>query len=141
MKDQYLNIAIKIVKSSGHILSEYFEKIHDYRQKNENIRDLVTEVDLIAEKNAISIIEDNFSNHNIYGEETGLKNKDSKYCWYIDPLDGTVNYSQGIPICAVSVGLKYNDEIIVGAIYNPFSEELFFASKNDITENEYFDMI
>ena len=87
--------------------------IHDYKQKNENIRDLVTEVDLIAEKNAISIIEDNFSNHNIYGEETGLKNKDSKYCWYIDPLDGTVNYSQGIPICAVSVGLKYNDEIIV----------------------------
>lgn len=131
MKDQYLNTAIKIVKSSGNILSEYFEKIHDYKQKNENIRDLVTEVDLIAEKNAIAIIEDNFPNHNVYGEETGLRNKDSKFCWYIDPLDGTVNYSQGIPICAISIGLKYDNEIIVGSIYNPFTEELFFASKGE----------
>jgi len=129
MKNEYLKIAIQAVESSGKILIEYFEKLHDFKQKNKNIRDLVTEVDVLSENNIKKIIENDFPEHSINGEETGLMKKESEYCWHIDPIDGTVNYSQGIPLCAVSVGLQYNKEIIAGAIYNPFTEELFFASK------------
>lgn len=129
MKSQYLEIAIRAVENSGKILIEYFQRIHDFKQKNKNIRDLVTEVDLLSEKNIKQIILSKFPNHNIIGEETGALNKDSEFCWHIDPIDGTVNYSQGIPLCAVSIGLEYKKEIIVGAIYNPFANELFFASK------------
>ena len=129
MKNEYLKIAIRAVESSGKILTEYFEKLHDFKQKNKNIRDLVTEVDLLSEKNIKEIIAGNFPKHNIIGEETGGLEKDSEFCWHIDPIDGTVNYSQGIPLCAVSIGLEYRREIIVGAIYNPFTEELYFASK------------
>lgn len=129
MKNEYLKIAIQAVESSGKILIEYFEKLHDFKQKNKNIRDLVTEVDFLSENNIKKIIENDFPEHSINGEETGLMKKESDYCWHIDPIDGTVNYSQGIPLCAVSVGLQYNNEIIASAVFNPFSDELFFASK------------
>lgn len=131
MKNKFIDTAIHAVESSGQLLVEYFEKIHDYKQKNSNTRDLVTEVDLLAEKNAKNVIESFFPNHRIHGEELGSDNKNSEYCWFIDPIDGTVNYSQGIPICAVSVGLKYKDQIIAGSIFNPFSNELYFASKGE----------
>ena len=130
MENQYLEIAIRAAENSGKILLEYFERIHDFKQKNKNIRDLVTEVDLLSEKNIKEIILSKFPDHNIIGEETGTLNKDSEFCWHIDPIDGTVNYSQGIPLCAVSIGLEYDNDIIVGAIYNPFVNELFFASKD-----------
>tara|TARA_B100001964_G_scaffold217537_1_gene257687 strand:- start:592 stop:1374 length:783 start_codon:yes stop_codon:yes gene_type:complete len=129
MINKYLTTAIQAVESSGNILKEYFEKLHDFRQKNQNIRDLVTEVDILSEKNIKRRIVENHPNHNIIGEETGELGKRSKHCWHVDPIDGTVNYSQGIPMCAVSVGLEENGEIIVGAVYNPFTEELFFASQ------------
>jgi len=129
MENEYLNTAIQAVESSGRILTEYFERLHDFKQKNKNIRDLVTEVDILSEKNIIEKINTSYPNHNIYGEETGDLGKESEYCWHIDPIDGTVNYSQGIPICAISIGLEHNGQIIIGAIYNPFSGELFFASK------------
>ena len=129
MKNEYLKIVIQAVESSGKILTEYFERIHDFKQKNQNIRDLVTEVDVLSENNITKIIEDGFPEHSINGEEMGLMKKESEYCWHIDPIDGTVNYSQGIPLCAVSIGLEHRREIIAGAIYNPFTVELFFASK------------
>ena len=131
MKNEYLKIAIRAVESSGKILIEYFERLHDFKQKNKNIRDLVTEVDVLSENNIKKIIEIDFPGHSINGEESGLIKKESKYCWHIDPIDGTVNYSQGIPLCAVSIGLEYRKEIIAGAIYNPFTDELFFASKGN----------
>lgn len=131
MLDNFLKTAVHAVESSGKILIDYFEKLHDFRQKNQNFRDLVTEVDILSEKNIKDKIIATFPDHTIIGEESGKEKHDLKYCWYVDPLDGTVNYSQGIPLCAVSVGMERNGEIIVGAVYNPFTNELFFASKGN----------
>lgn len=132
MTERYLDTAIKAAKTSGQILTDYFEKLHDFRQKNQNIRDLVTEVDILSEKNIKEIIRTTFPDHAINAEESPLEGKpgqDRTKIWHIDPLDGTVNYSQGIPLCAVSVALEEDGEITVGVIFNPFSDELFFASK------------
>ncbi len=131
MLNEYLRTAVQAVESSGKILKEYFEKLHDFKQKNQNLRDLVTEVDILSEKNIKQRIIENHPNHNVIGEETGELGRRSRYCWHVDPIDGTVNYSQGIPMCAVSVGLEENGEIIASAVYNPFTEELFFASKGE----------
>ena len=127
MKDAYLGTAIKCVESGGKILINYFRKLHDARQKNENKRDIVTEVDLLAEQK--HIISNQFPDHNVVGEETDTPAKGSEYCWHVDPIDGTVNYNRGIPVCAVSVALEKQGQIIAGAIHNPFTSELFFASK------------
>jgi myo-inositol-1(or 4)-monophosphatase len=54
---------------------------------------------------------------------------DSDYKWIIDPIDGTVNFAHGIPICCVSIGVEYRGDMIMGAVYNPFMDEFFFAEK------------
>ena len=129
MMDEFLGTAINAVESSGKILIQYFGKLHNIRQKNENIRDLVSEVDILSEKNINEIISSKFPQHNVVAEESGGFNINSEYCWHVDPIDGTVNYSQGIPLCAVSIGLELNSKIILGVVHNPFTGELFYASK------------
>ena len=131
MKNNFLEVAINAAERSGKILQEYFEKVHDVRSKNQNIRDLITEVDLIAENEIKKIITSNFSKHSIVGEESGSEINDLDYCWHIDPIDGTVNYSQGIPLCAISIGLEFKQKIILGVIFNPFFNELYYATENE----------
>lgn len=130
--EKYLDVAIKAARTSGQILIDYFEKLHDFRQKSQNVRDLVTEVDILSEKNIKEKIRVAFPDHAIRAEESYKDEKiDSSKVWHVDALDGTVNYSQGIPFCVISVALEENGEVIVGVIYNPFSEELYFASKGN----------
>ena len=54
---------------------------------------------------------------------------DSEYCWVIDPLDGTTNYSQGLPIFTVSIGLQCKGETVLGVVYAPYLNELYEACK------------
>lgn len=129
MNSNYLQTAIKAVKTSGIILTDYFKKVNDFRQKNKNIRDIVTEVDFLSEKNIRNHIKKAYPEHAFVGEELGKNDGDSKYVWYIDPIDGTVNYSQGIPVCAISLALVVQEEIKLGVIYNPFLDELYYATK------------
>jgi len=55
---------------------------------------------------------------------------DSSYKWIIDPIDGTVNFANGIPLCCVSIAIEKDGMIIMGAVYNPMMNEFFFAEKN-----------
>jgi len=91
--------------------------------------DIVTEVDKLSEKHLIKVISDTYPYHGILSEESGHNTKESDYLWIIDPLDGTTNYSKGIPIFAVSIALKYKEETVLGLIYNPYQEEMFTAVK------------
>ncbi len=132
--DKHLEVAIQAAEASGKILVAYFEKLHDSKQKNKNIRDLVTEVDVLSEENIKEKIIKAFPDHIVNAEESSAKEKvpeKAKCVWHIDPLDGTVNYSQGIPFCAVSIAFEENSEVVVGVVFNPFSEELYFASKGN----------
>lgn len=131
MTEKYLEAAIKAAKTSGQILVDYFEKLHDFREKNRNIRDLVTEVDILSEKNIKDIIQKAFPEHSIAAEESTLEQRDATKIWHIDPLDGTVNYSQGIPLCAISVAIQEDEDVVAGVIFNPFSDELYFASRGN----------
>lgn len=95
----------------------------------EGLNNLVTEADFAAEKDIISIIKKQYPQHFILTEEAGEIVAESEYKWIIDPIDGTVNFANGIPICCVSIALEKNKEIIMGGVYNPFINELFFAEK------------
>ena len=70
-----------------------------------------------------------FPDHFILSEEAGEIVMNSTYKWIIDPIDGTVNFAHGIPICCVSIGLEQDGEMIMGAVYNPFINEFYFAQK------------
>jgi myo-inositol-1(or 4)-monophosphatase len=92
---------------------------------------LVTEVDHKSEVAIFEVIKQNFPNHYILSEEAGEMAQDSEYKWIIDPIDGTVNYANGIPICCVSIGLEKNGKMIMGAVYNPFINEFFLAERGE----------
>jgi len=62
-------------------------------------------------------------------EESGEIVMDSEYKWIIDPIDGTVNFANSIPLCCVSIGLEKAGQMILGAVYNPFINEFFFAQR------------
>lgn len=97
--------------------------------KDGGVNDLVTEADHASDKAIIATIRKAFPDHFILSEETGNVPTASEYKWIIDPIDGTINFAQGIPICCVSIGLEKNGTIIMGAVYNPFMHEFFFAEK------------
>ncbi len=98
-------------------------------ENKEGINNLVTEVDVACEKLIMDAIRNDFPDHFILSEETGEIRTDSAYKWIIDPIDGTVNFAHGIPLCCVSIGLEKNGQVIMGAVYNPFLDEFFFAEK------------
>ncbi len=97
--------------------------------KDGGVNDLVTEADHAADKAIIGIIKSQYPDHFILSEETGNVATDSEYKWIIDPIDGTINFAQGIPICCVSIGLEKSGEMLMGVVYAPFLNEFYFAEK------------
>lgn len=93
--------------------------------------DLVTEVDKASEALIMDIIRQDFPDHFILSEEIGEVKMDSTTKWIIDPIDGTVNFANGIPLCCVSIGIEKDGTMIMGAIYNPMMNEFFFAEKGE----------
>lgn len=119
---------LKAVETAGTVLKENFNQSFTISNK-EGINNLVTEVDHKSEEVIFGIIKQNFPDHHILSEESGEIIQDSSYKWIIDPIDGTVNYANGIPICCVSIGIEKEGKMQLGAVYNPFINEMFFAER------------
>ena len=126
--DDLKEVLISATMEAGKIIHHYFNGVFKIDHKD-GINNLVTEVDKLAEDKIIKIIKASFPDHAILSEEVGALPKPSEYQWIIDPIDGTVNFAHGIPLCCVSIGLLYNNEVILGAVYNPMMNELFFAER------------
>jgi myo-inositol-1(or 4)-monophosphatase len=94
-----------------------------------SLNDLVTEADHAAEKAIFEVIQKEFPDHFILSEETGELKSNSEYKWIIDPIDGTINFANGIPLCCVSIGLEKDGEMILGAVSAPILNEMFIAEK------------
>ncbi len=124
----YKRVLLEAAEEAGKIIQHYFQGTFTVGNK-EGINNLVTEVDTRAETRIIEVIKSYYPDHSIISEEVGELATDSPYKWIIDPIDGTVNFAHGIPICCVSIGLSHYDDLILGAVYNPMMNELFFAEK------------
>jgi len=119
---------LKATQAGGKILQEYFNGSFQIDSKS-TVNDLVTEADKQAENAIIDTIRATYPDHYILSEEAGEISTASNIKWIIDPLDGTVNFAHGIPLCCVSIGVEQDGEMILGAVYNPFMNEFFFAEK------------
>ncbi len=89
--------------------------------------ELVTEYDVKIEKLIRQTIRQHFPDHQINGEEDGSTGRKNRYLWQIDPIDGTTNFTIHHPLFAVSVGLMYGGEPLLGVVYIPLTRELFWA--------------
>ncbi|MDD9953951.1 MAG: inositol monophosphatase family protein [Candidatus Woesearchaeota archaeon] len=111
--------------AAGRIQLQYFKKGVDVTLKAKD--DPVTVADKKCEQKIISMLKK--TSYNVIGEESGTTENNSEYTWIIDPIDGTANFSRGIPFFCVSIGLAKNNELVAGVIYSPVFNELFFAQK------------
>src|SRR4051812_6999418 len=119
---------IKATEAGAKELQRFFNGEFKISNK-EGINNLVTEADHAAEKAIMDVIKQDYPAHFILSEEAGEISTSSEYKWIIDPIDGTVNFANGIPICCVSIGVEKAGEMILASVYNPLMNELFFAEK------------
>ncbi len=119
-----------LAKQAGLILSMGFERPHEIREKG--FQDVVTEIDRKSEQFILAQIMANYPGHAVLTEESGFHGTDSEapeHVWYIDPLDGTMNFAHNLPYFCVSIGYAYQDELLMGAIYDPLLRECWYAEK------------
>lgn len=143
---------LMLARESGKILRTGYYKSKSITSKGD--QGIVTDTDFRAENKLISLIHKKYPLHHILGEESGKviskkslemqeknnsginkKNKDnpdkfhSDYLWIIDPLDGTTNFAHNYQQFCTSIALAYREKVILGAVFNPITNELFFAEK------------
>ncbi len=123
--ESYRHFAQAIAQEAGLLLKTHFGQIRSVSHKG--AVDLVTEMDIRSEALIAAKIRRHFPRHGILAEENTCLPKASAYRWIIDPLDGTTNYAHGLPIYCVSVALEKDGKIILGVVYDPSRDELFWA--------------
>lgn len=122
-----LNDLELLAREAGSILREGYDREHTVHYKG--IIDLVTEADHASEAFLLGEIKSRFPGGHILAEESGNIQGSNEDLWYIDPLDGTVNYAHHIPIFCVSIGYSTNGLLTLGVVYDPMRDELFAAEK------------
>jgi myo-inositol-1(or 4)-monophosphatase len=121
----FLDIATEAALAGGTVLQEHLGNLDTIEEKGRP-GDLVTIADRKSETVVLDILHRHVPSHKILAEESGhLGNLESEFLWAIDPLDGTTNYAHQYPVCAVSIGLMIDGIPAVGAIFDPFRQELF----------------
>jgi len=126
---EYLIVAMEAAQEAGKIIKERIGTITDNEITQKSISDYVTEVDVLSEKTIIAHIKNHFPEHQIMAEESSNDYKKAEYLWIIDPLDGTTNFIHGFPVFAISIALMKKGEIVLGVVYDPLKNELFYAEQ------------
>ncbi len=117
----------RLARQAGGLLRLGYEREHQVEYKD--VIDLVTEVDHQSEALLLGDIQRLFPGHRIVSEEIGLVPGREVDQWYVDPLDGTVNYAHGIPFFTVSIAYARNGVVTLGVVYDPMRDELFAAER------------
>jgi len=126
-----LNVALEAALEAGKFLKYNLGKVKHIERKLGQETNLVTEIDKASEAMIIKKIKQHYPSHDILAEESGDHKVKSEYRWVIDPLDGTTNYTHGLPIFSVSIGVEFNGSIVAGVIYDPNTDEMFTAEKGN----------
>jgi myo-inositol-1(or 4)-monophosphatase len=121
--DAVFELAVVLARKAGAELRRRFGQPQTITLKGD--LDPVTEADRAAETLIRQGIQERFPHHAIQGEEQGVSVPHGAVRWFVDPLDGTVNYSHGFPHFAVSIGVADAQGVQVGVIYDPLRQELF----------------
>lgn len=134
--NQYLKVAKIAAKESEKIFLKYFGRATNVRDKQGLNRNIVTEADLAIEKVLRKHIRKAFPAHKILGEEFGGKPeiKKGEFLWILDPIDGTNNFAQGIPICCISIALWDFTGPVMAYVTSPVTKETFEAVKGTGTK-------
>ncbi len=119
------------MKASRSLIRDFGE-IENLQVSTKGPGDFVSSADKRTEKILIDELQKAHPEYGILTEESGVINKSNiKNRWIIDPIDGTMNFLNGIPQFAISIGYEENSEIKCGVIFNPIMNEMFLAEKGN----------
>ncbi|MCP3962905.1 MAG: inositol monophosphatase [bacterium] len=127
MSQELLETAIAGARAGAEVLRRYFRD-SGIEIRHKGTHDLVSRADHDSEAAVIAEIHRCFPEHRILAEESGWTAGDSEYEWVLDPLDGTANFLQGLPVFSVSVACLHRREVVAGAVLDPVGENLFTAT-------------
>ncbi|HEX9091680.1 MAG TPA: inositol monophosphatase family protein [Anaerolineales bacterium] len=116
---------ITLARQAGDILRSCFGQLLHVDQKG--VIDLVSEADRQSEQFLLSYIRQHYPSDQIVAEESGKLAGTADHIWYVDPLDGTINYVHGLPIYSVSIAYAEAGKLILGVVYDPMRDECFSA--------------
>jgi myo-inositol-1(or 4)-monophosphatase len=125
----HLDFAIDLAQRAGDILLG----IRERGLNPETIRaklghfDIVTEADVASERFILSEIRSAYPEYGIISEETNARFSDAEWVWIVDPLDGTTNYSHGLPIYGVNIALAHHGYPVLGVTYEPANNRTYWA--------------
>jgi myo-inositol-1(or 4)-monophosphatase len=128
LKEGLLESVEAIIRQAGEILLSYYHKKLEWYEKKEH--GFATQADLAVEKFLIQELSKILPQASFFAEESGISGS-GKYCWVIDPLDGTTNFAFGIPYFCISIALTQDNEPILALIFDPLSDDLFCAQKGN----------
>ncbi len=119
----------QLAKEAGSLALSFYGTNLERKEKSDP-RDVVTEADETVSQFIIQKILEKYPLHGILSEEhPEIINPESEYLWIVDPIDGTHNFSSGIPLWAVMITLEVSGQLELAVIYSPVSDDLFFAKK------------
>jgi myo-inositol-1(or 4)-monophosphatase len=125
---QFLATAIEAVVRAGDIQMAKFGG--DFRVDKKGAIDLVTDVDVEVERMFRAMVSERFPSHQVLAEELGgMTEVPAGPCWVFDPIDGTTNFTHGLPIFCASLALEIDGVAEVAAVYDPNRRELFTAER------------
>ncbi len=126
-KQALLAHAMEMAREAARIQLKYFRSGDlDIRTKHGEA-DIVTRTDRESEQAITDAIRRLYPGHGILAEESGDNSGNAEWVWVIDPLDGTTNYAAGLPLFAVSIGIRHRGETVCGVVYAPYLNEMFTA--------------
>ncbi len=119
-------VATQAAREAGKLALKYFRHDIAVEVKEGNPRNVVTAADKEADSLIRKLLQEKFPDHSIVTEEDKPK-KGSEYVWYVDPIDGTTNFSRGASYFCTSIALAKESELLVGVVYSPVFSELYTA--------------
>ena len=123
---------IKACEKASKVIIRDFGELENLQVSRKGPKDFVTKTDKRVEKIIIEELIKSKKNYSFITEETGqILNNNKDVFWIIDPIDGTTNFLHGIPHFAISIALQQENEIVIGLVYDPIKNEIFFAEKNN----------
>jgi len=134
----HLDVCLEAAKAGGRELLSWQSR---FQAREKGPRDLVSEADLAAQEAIREIIRKSFPDHDFLSEEDAadrrlkgqvpIPARKSEYRWIVDPLDGTTNYVHHLPGYAVSIALQRGEQIELGVVFDPLSDECFVAERGN----------
>lgn len=118
---------VQAAEAAGDFIRSQVGRVHAHEIEAKERNSLVSYVDKKAEEMLVGLLSELVPSPGFLTEEDTIDNTRSEFTWIIDPLDGTTNFLQQIPIFSVSVALAHHDEVIAGCVVDIMQEDTYFA--------------